>query len=60
MDNTTKQEIESIKSDLQSIVNDLRNVAQEIRLEFRGIGNHQCAQAVEKVAEKYDRIKRKL
>lgn len=59
-DKEVDYEIELIKQELNGIIKDLRNAAHGVRLEFKGIGNQECALALEKVADKYERINRKL
>ena len=60
MDASTRRELDDIQSELQSIINELSNIAVGIRTDFKNIGNDRCAQAIERVADQYRTVKRRL
>ncbi len=50
MDDSTRKKINSIISELKSIQSDLYTVSSGVRKQFSGISEHECADAIESVA----------
>ncbi len=48
------------RSELRSIINELRDIESGIRSDFDGIGEDYCADCIEKIAQKYDRVLNRL
>ena len=48
------------RSELRSIINELRSIEAGVESDFRGIGQEHCADCIDKVTDKYERVMRKL
>jgi len=60
MEESTRIELNSIKSELQSIINELDSIANGVRYDFTGIESYRCADCISNVANKYRNVKRTL
>ena len=60
MDTDARAELASIKQELSSIITELDSIADGVRSDFVGIGNEQCASCIDRVADQYRYVKRKL
>jgi len=60
MDASTRRELNNIASELQSIINELEDIADGIQYDFKNIGNERCSQVVERVAERYRDVKKRI
>ena len=52
--------VSSCRNELRSIISELRDIEYGIRKDFRGIGEAQCADCLERVAKKYDGVLNRL
>lgn len=48
------------KRELSSIIREIREVENGVRRDFDGIGENLCGNCIDKVADKYDGVLRKL
>lgn len=48
------------KRELSSIIREIREVENGVRRDFDGIGENLCGNSIDKVADKYDGVLRKL
>lgn len=48
------------RNELRSIINELRDIEWGIRHEFSGIGEQLCGDCIDKIADKYDGVLRRL
>lgn len=60
MNTQAKNELYLIKQELQSIISELENISNGLVRDFYGIGEQQCAAAINKVVNNYFWVKRKL
>lgn len=60
MNTSARSELASIKAELNSIINELDSISRGVRNDFTGIGNVQCASCIDRVANQYRIVKRKL
>ena len=60
MNEISRLELEYIKKELRSIISELDSISDGIRKDFTGIGNVQCANCIDRVANQYRAVKRKL
>ncbi len=48
------------KREMRSIINELRDIEYGVRHDFSGIGEQLCGDCVDKIADKYDSVLRRL
>lgn len=60
MNASARAELASIKRELNSIISELDSISSGVRRDFVGIGNDQCANCIDRVANQYRYVKRKL
>ena len=60
MDAKAKAELESIKIELDSIIRELEDISWGVRKDFKGIGNEQCANCIDRVISKYREAQKRL
>jgi hypothetical protein len=60
MSSQAQQELYLVKQELQAIINELEQIAAEIVHEFEGIGSEQCTSAIQRAADQYRYVNRKL
>lgn len=53
-------ELYAIKQELQSVINEIESIASGINRDFEGIGNEKCASRLNKIADHYQYVRRKL
>jgi len=56
----TRYEINVIRNELNQVVNELNNIADELNRNFKGIGSENCANCLEKVADQYAYVIKKI
>ena len=60
MNASARAELASIKRELNSIISELEDISRGVRRDFSGIGNEQCANCIDRVANQYRGVKRSL
>jgi hypothetical protein len=60
MNATGQRDLYLIKQELQNIINEMDNIANGIYSDFEGIGNDKCFSKLNKLAEHYRNVKKKL
>lgn len=60
MDQSARNELNSIKWELRSIIKELESISDGVRKDFSGIGNEQCANCIDRVVNQYYVVQRKL
>ena len=60
MDSKTQYEFATIKTEFQNVIDELHSLADSVRSNFCGIGNEKCAVSLQKAADYYTEVKRKL
>jgi archaellum component FlaC len=60
MNSSAQNRLYSIKQEIQTIINELEHISDGINRDFEGIGNARCASSVNRIAEHYKHVKRKL
>lgn len=48
------------KREMRSIINELRDIEYGVRHDFSGIGEQLCGDCIDKIADKYDSVLRRL
>jgi len=52
--------LDDCRRELQSIINELRDIEWGVRQDFTGIGEDLCGNCIDKIADKYDGVLRRL
>lgn len=60
MNQSARNELESIKRELNSIIGELEDISKGVRKDFVGIGNDKCADCIDRVLNQYYAVRRKL